>query len=160
MSEAKPRYEIVEACEAHCVAIGPHLRQADRDEVAASCGLEPAEALLSSLRRSAMCWAGLVDGEPVCVFGVGGPSLMSEVGVPWLLGTDAVVKHQRAFLRRNKAIVAKMLDAFPVLINMVDARNVHSIRWLRWLGFHIGEPFAWGVEGRPFHPFSMRAADV
>lgn len=134
------------------------LRRADREEVRALTGRSPRQVLVESVERSAMAWAGWADGNLVCLFGVVPVSLAGVTGVPWLLGSDEVCSYSRQFLRRNKDYVLEMLRAFPVLRNVVDARNEVSIRWLRWLGFKMQAPRPMGVHGLPFIEFTMRAA--
>jgi len=133
------------------------LRQADREEVEALTGRDAREALVESVVRSAAAWAGLANGELVCLFGVVPVSLVGVTGIPWLLGSDAVTRYGRPFLRRNRAYLREMLREFPVLRNVVDARNTVSIRWLEWLGFTLGTPQPMGVCGLPFIPFAMSA---
>lgn len=133
------------------------LRRADRDEVEALSGRNPREVLVESVERSASAWAGLADGKLVCLFGCVPLTLIGVTGVPWLLGSDDVCAYSRAFLRRNRAYVAEMLAAFPILANVVDARNTVSVRWLRWLGFSMGSPAPMGLHGEPFIPFEMVA---
>jgi len=41
--------------------------------------------------------------------------------------------------------------------NYVDVRNTVAIHWLKWMGFKMEEPQAWGVQGLDFHKFTMRA---
>lgn len=132
------------------------LRAADRAEVEALSGREPQEVLAESVERSAMAWAGCADGKLVCLFGVVPVSLAGVTGVPWLLGSDDVCAYSRAFLRCNKAYVRDMLHEFPVLRNVVDARNEVSINWLKWLGFELDAAEPMGVAGLPFHRFEMR----
>ncbi|MCW5737791.1 MAG: hypothetical protein KIS73_26965 [Enhydrobacter sp.] len=136
------------------------LRRADREEVEALSGRDPRGVLVESVEKSSSAYAGLADGELVCLFGVVPLSLVGVTGVPWLLGSDAVCAYSRPFLRRNKTYVHEMLREFPVLRNVVDARNAVSIRWLQWLGFTLGTPQPMGASGRPFIPFSMEAKDV
>jgi len=133
------------------------LRRADLEEIEALTGRDPRDVLVESVERSASAWAGLADGELVCLFGVVPMTLVGVTGVPWLLGSDAVCAYSRPFLRRNRSYVREMLREFPVLTNVVDARNAVSIRWLRWLGFRMGQPTPMGVRGLPFIPFEMRA---
>jgi hypothetical protein len=141
------------------------LRRADREEIDALTGGDPQEALAESVARSASAWAGVADGALVCLFGVvpapseaeGPASPAGVAGIPWLLGADSVAAYGRPFLRRNRAYVRAMLRDFPVLANVVDARNAVSIRWLRWLGFTLGPPQPMGVKCLPFIPFEMRA---
>jgi hypothetical protein len=136
------------------------MRRADREEVEALTGRDPREVLVESVERSAMAWAGLADGQLVCLFGVVPLSLVGITGVPWLLGSDAVCSYSRQFLRRNKAFVGEMLREYPRLVNVVDARNDVSIRWLQWLGFKMGKPQPMGARGLPFIPFGMEAENV
>ncbi len=136
------------------------LRRADRDEVEALTGRDARAVLVESVEKSASAWAGLADGKLVCLFGVVPMTLTGVTGIPWLLGSDQVAAYSREFLRRNKGYVQTMLKDFPVLTNVVDARNTVSIRWLRWLGFTLGEPLPMGPLGLPFIPFRMEAASV
>ncbi|MBX3503328.1 MAG: hypothetical protein KF889_28120 [Alphaproteobacteria bacterium] len=129
------------------------MRAADIREIEAAIGVAPLPALLLSLARSTEAWAGTVDGEVACVFGVGPLSLLGGEGCPWLLGSDLVERNAVAFARRNRAMVARWLRTYRVLRNHVDARNSQAIRWLRWLGFTIGPPAPYGVARLPFHPF-------
>lgn len=147
--------DVIPATVDHARALAPRMRAADRDEVWASGGFGPLAALERSLALSPLAWTGTVDGVPACMFGAASASLLGGEGVPWLLGSDLIERHQRAFLRRNREYVRQMQAAFPVLRNMVDARNMTSIRWLRWLGFTIGPAVRWGTAGLPFHPFWM-----
>jgi len=136
------------------------IRRADRDEIEALSGRNPREVLVESVERSDRAWAGVADGELACLFGVVPLSLIGVSGIPWLIGSEAVTTYGRAFLRRNRAYVAEMLQADPVLMNVVDARTAVSIRWLRWLGFTMGSPAPMGVHGEPFLPFRMEAQNV
>ncbi len=120
------------------------LRVEDRAEVLA-LGLDPVDALLGSLSGSCEAWTWRDDGRIICMAGVGPLSLIGQTGVPWLLGSDLVPVHRRAFMIETRRTVARWLGMFAVLRNTVDCRYEAAIRWLRWLGFTIGEPFALGT---------------
>jgi len=96
----------------------------------------------------------------VCIFGVAPASLLGSVGVPWMIGTQEIDSHAKAFLRRNKAYVERMSELYNYLVNFVDARNTRAIGWLKWLGFTILEAQPHGPDGLPFHRFEMRAHHV
>jgi hypothetical protein len=49
-----------------------------------------------------------------------------------------------------------MLEQHSFLENWVDARNVTSIKWLKWCGFDFDDPAPFGVEQLMFHRFEMR----
>lgn len=151
-----PKYAIVPATLEHVTAMLPHVRIADRHEVMASSGLPMEAALPDSVKRSDMVWAGMVDDKVACIFGVAGASILSTTGYPWLLGTDLIEQHAKAFLRRNRAMVKVMLERYPYLTNYVDVRNATAISWLQWLGFTILPAEPYGMYRMPFHPFEMR----
>lgn len=121
-------------------------------------GAMPSEALRRTIAFSLESWAGLVGGEPVCVFGLGIGSLGGGVGRPWLMGTPRLEQHAIAFLRRNRAMVARWLDLCPVLENWVDARHSVSMRWLGWLGFSLDDAAPFGPYRLPFRRFYREAA--
>lgn len=131
-------------------------RREDVDELFAASLMTPAQvAELGADRGEA--WVGVAEGEPVCVFGVARPSLLSTDGWPWMVGTDRLSFRGRAFLEGSREVVQEMHRRFPVLRNFVDQRNSRAIRWLKWLGFTIMEAEPHGPLGLPFHPFEMRS---
>jgi hypothetical protein len=130
---------------------------ADRDEVAAACGMGPYRALKDSLAKSVAAWTGLVDDKPVVMWGVTPIDILAGIGSPWLLGTDTIRECPITFLRFNRKYVPQMLGMFPVLVNYVDARHERAIRWLKWLGFRIEDnPVPYGMWGMDFFRFEMR----
>lgn len=147
--------QIVPATAEHIEAIIPLVRQADIDEFLATNGWSPRRVLETGLRTSTFCCAGLINGEVVTVFGVAPASMIGGSGIPWLVGTDALEKYQRTFLRRCGKVVNAMLTVYPYLENYVDARNHTARIWLNWLGFTIDEPQPYGIKNLPFHRFHM-----
>lgn len=149
--------EVRDAVPSDVAVVASDMRPDDVAEVEASCGLDPLGALARSFAMSDMAWTGTVDGVPVCMFGVAPLSVMGGIGSPWLLGTPKMERVPLTFLRLNREYVARMLERYGHLVNHVDARNRVSIRWLRWLGFHVDEnAFPMGPFGAPFHRFEMR----
>lgn len=146
---------IVPATAAHIEEIIPQVRQADIAEFLATNGWDARRVLETGLRTSTFACAGLVNGEVIAIFGVAPASMLGGSGIPWLVGTDALVKYQRTFLRRCGKVVNAMLTAYPYLENYVDARNHTARVWLHWLGFTIDNPKPYGIQGIPFHRFHM-----
>ena len=147
--------QIVPATQQHIESMLPHVRQADVDEFLATNGWTPRRVLETGLRTSTFACAGMINGEVVTIFGVAPASMIGGNGIPWLVGTDALEKYQRTFLRRCGKVVNAMLAVYPYLENYVDARNYTARVWLRWLGFTIEEPRPFGIHGLPFHRFYM-----
>lgn len=139
--------------EADGPALAALMRPADVAEVWAAAKMKPLEAVRHSLAMSTEAWAGLADGELVCLWGVAPRSFLAGEGSPWLLGTPALERNARAFLSRCPQHLNAMFSVYNRLVNWVDARNTAAIRWLRWLGFtlHPAEPY--GPFRLPFHRF-------
>ena len=146
-------YVIVPADSDHIPYLAKYLRLGDRREVWASSRSTPHEALAVSLGNSARAWTCLVNRWPVCMWGVARKgSILSDPGIPWLLGTDAIYTVERPFIRRSREYVAAMHRAgFARRENYVHAEHVASLRWLAWCGFTIGERVTFnGEEFRHF----------
>ena len=141
------------ACDILRLAV--NLRQADRDELAACDHFDAFAAVEHSVRHSTLCWAVCAPGELLAVFGVCPLAGHPGVGTPWLLATEAAAHHVRPLIELPGPYIARMLDAFPRLVNFVHADNTRSIRWLRRLGFSVDQSAPFGPNGAPFHRFEM-----
>lgn len=128
--------EIRAALASDVPAVVARARAADVAEMAA-CGTTVADAIESGMRRSDWTLTGLVDGVPVCIFGVAPVSVLGGVGAPWMLAAGGLEQAQVPFLRASRPAVAEMRRTYPRLMNVVSAQNTLAIRWLRWLGFQF-----------------------
>jgi len=138
--------------------IAAHMRAADVAECAAGGAGAPLRALRDSVERSTWALVATYDGEPALVVGVapiGG--LLSDTGSPWMLGTDLVTRHYRAFIPHGPRYIARMQAAFSHLLNFVHAENAASIRWLKRMGFTVFDAAPYGPHGALFHRFEMHA---
>ena len=149
-------YAVVSSTWAHAQDLADRMRGPDRREVWAASHQTPEGVICLSMVKSDISMTGLADGQVVCMFGIGSVSVLSLTGVPWMLATDDLEKHARAFLRRNKKVLAEMSEGYTLLRNYVDERNTVAIRWLEWLGFTILPPIPFGMDQLPFHPFEMK----
>lgn len=140
----------------HLWQVAADMRSEDKDECLASAGLCPIQSLMWSVDASTYLRSFTVDGSAIAMLGVGAANLFAPKGRPWLLGTPGIRDHQTWFLKETRSQVSEMLKRHPFLENWVDARNLTSVRWLKWLGFSISEPEPYGVAQLPFHKFEMR----
>jgi len=135
------KIEIVEATPEHAHSLAPKLRQQDTDEVMASGGYTPLDALLLGVEYSCLttCWTALLDGEPEIMWGAAPyhnpTNPFHEAGVVWLLSSNEMYKIPGRFLQESEEYVAIMLERFDSLHNWVAATNVKSQQWLEALGF-------------------------
>lgn len=134
------------------VYLSTRLRKADIDEIEASSGGSPAQALVEGFRYSSKCRVGVYNNNPFVIFGA--RPVVQGVGAIWALGSDDLLKARVEFLRQSKKWVDVIHQDFPLLFNYIDARNTVHIRWVRWLGFKfINIHPEHGVSKLPFYEF-------
>jgi hypothetical protein len=158
MSRSSRTFEIVDTTPAHVEHVAAHMRGSDAAECMAACGMDPLTALSESVAVSAFTKTIVLGGEPAAIFGGADAShrVPGRAGVAWLLGTDAISRHPKAFWQASKAGLAMLLVWSRRLYNYVDARNTTSLRWLERLGARIiRPPVPYGVEGRAFYRFEF-----
>lgn len=150
------------ATSAHAREMAPALRAPDAAEVKASGGYDALAAIESSIASSrGRAWAVRFNGEMACCFGVvEAGELLDPVGVVWLLGTDALTRHPRAFVRTCREVLPYLQSGYRVLVNMVDDRYVAAHRWAAALGFEVHSPRPFGISGLPFRPIVRRSNHV
>jgi len=145
---------IIEAAPAHIAPIAARMRAIDRLECAA-LGHSPEAALAIGLRGATIAWTARIDGEPQAMFGVSPRCALEGRGLPWFLGSDAVMRHGRALLRFGPAFLDRMHADFARLDNIVSQGNRAAIRLLGKWGFTI-EPEVHMIGNHPFHAFRRR----
>lgn len=139
--------------------LAPRLRRADREEVEAA-GVTPLDALLGGLDRATWAYSIVVEGEVAAIIGVSPMgSLTSDTGIPWLLGSDALLRQWRRMCKVAPEWIGHMHEFYPVLVNMVHAKNVLAVKWLRHAGFIVHEPTIRMPSGELFCLFE-RSRDV
>ncbi len=153
--------DIVPATQAHADVIAANPRQADEVEVRASCGLSVGWALRYGLRKSSKVWTAIIDGIPVCMFGVTLTSAITGTGTVWCLASSEMSKPavRRQFIEHSPHVLQAVQERFPgTLFNAVDVRNLSAIRWLKWMGFKLLPPEPMGRNGELFQPFYIRGS--
>ena len=136
--------------------ISETMRVEDIAEIKAHSGMTPEASLFYCFFKSTPCMTMISrHGHPMGMWGVVPESETS--GRIWMLGCQSMlddVKDKRTFLRESKIELRKVLKQYPVLFNVVDARNKIHVRWLQWMGFiFIRKHPQWGAEERLFYEF-------
>ncbi len=118
------------ACPADAVALARCLREADRQELAASHrGQNPAACLEHFIRISVCCICGIYREEIIALAGIYAPSFLGAGACVWLLTGRSIVRVPISFVRYAKHQLAIWLNLYPQLENSVDARY-HAARKL------------------------------
>ena len=137
-------------------SLSKNLREEDAREITAQSGASPKGGLLYSYFMSKPCLTTISRHCHVMSMGGVVPD-GKTAGRIWLLGCKAMFDDgidKRWFLRESKKTLAIMQNKYPVLFNMVDARNEVHVKWIQWLGFtFIKKHLHWGPENRLFYEF-------
>tara|TARA_B100000287_G_scaffold408067_1_gene434070 strand:- start:357 stop:818 length:462 start_codon:yes stop_codon:yes gene_type:complete len=136
--------------------VAENMRKEDVDEVKAHTGGCPKGSLLYAYFMSKPCLT--VISRHGHLMAMGGVVPEGEnIGRIWLLGCQSMFDDsidKRWFLRKSKEKLAEMQSLYPLLFNMVDARNEVHVNWIRWLGFtFIKKHLEWGPEQMMFYEF-------
>lgn len=128
------------------------LREADRVEIEVT-GRVAAAALVESFSASKPhVFTILVDGVPAGVFGAAaGPN---GAGIPWMLGTDDLLKIPRDLVVQGRQWIQYLNQIYPHLENYVHEFNYTSIRWLKAMGFEFPGEFVLLPNGHVFRRFT------
>lgn len=139
-----------------CQMVVAGLRAADLAEIKATTELPVVAALRASLDASRKSWVALDSaGSPYVIFGVATHPGAPEIGVPWLIATNAQRRNLREFLGSTQRVLADMKCDYDYLMNYTDLRHRESHRWLQRCGYRFDRFIpSYGTEGRPFLRFS------
>ena len=130
--------------------------QVDIDEVYAAHGVNPRDAVRSSVLSSDRLVCYFDDDILLGIGGVG--TTINGDGIPWLLSTNYLQtwkrKNLRSFLKSTRSWIEHMNEIYPYMHNYVDSRNKESIVWLEHLGFNLTETIQnYGHSKIPFIKF-------
>lgn len=103
------------------------------------------------IKASITTWAGSVNGEIACVWGLIPPSVLADRALLWLQITDLVWEHKFLFIRHSRIHLQRMLALYPIIVGTADPEFPENVKWLKWLGAEFGEPIPGGI------PFTIRA---
>ena len=142
--------------EADIAELGKKMRIEDAREVWLTGHMLPEQAVRKSVEMSEDAYAVTDKNETLlCLFGVTPLDADPDVGVPWLLATDAMTEHPISILREGRAVIEAWRTCYRALFNMVHVENRASICWLKWLGFKIENAVPYGAEQAMFHAFVL-----
>ena len=138
---------------ADALQLAPKMRKADREEIRASNGSSPLEALVIPFtykKSRSYTIIGTVKEGVIGMFGVS-PTKDPEYGIAWLLSSEILFKHTKQFIKECPYWVSQMSEGYTYIYNWVDRRNWKSLKWLQYLGFEAKEEMKqYGVGKLPF----------
>ena len=158
----KPKITITETTTADIVHVVENCREADKVEFGFAC--EDGETMLDVMfrmkRMAHRCYTGKVDGEIVIIYGIIPQSILSSKhAFPWAMTSEAVEtrKNRKAFLNMGRIEMARLCRGYETFSGIVHTENRKAIRWLRWMGFNVGNEIH-DVNGGSFLVFDRSKA--
>jgi hypothetical protein len=100
------------------------------------------------LMMSTQIWAGFINGQLACIWGVIPPTLMSSQAYLWLYTTDVIKGHEFLLVRHSQMVIKEILEEYPSIVGHAIIGSSKSIRWLKWLGAKFGAPQGTGIPFR------------
>ena len=138
---------------ADAIQLAPKMRIADREEIRASNGSSPLEALVIPFtyeKSRSYTIIGTAKEGVIGMFGVA-PTKDPEYGIAWLLSSEDLFKQTKRFIKECPYWVSQMSEGYTYIYNWVDRRNWKSLKWLQFLGFEAKEEIKqYGVGKLPF----------
>jgi hypothetical protein len=123
---------IEEARPIHVYEIVQNLREREKRIVADLA--DPATAIIDEIRRSTRAYAGLLDGEVACLWGIEARTILADAVYLWMFTTTAVEEHPFTFVRHSQRMTETLLEEYATIEGIVAIDNPVSAKWLRWLG--------------------------
>lgn len=158
------KFEFRPASRVHCTQLAPRLRASDLLEIYRASGMDPLDALVSSVNASDedLCWTAFLRGHPVAIFGANDitPEDSPEphtVGGIWLLASPGIYENKLDFHRSAVKFLAKMHERYEYLTNFIDVDNIPTQAWLPRLGFKVAAYIPkFGFTQEPFVQYISR----
>ena len=131
-------FAIAKATSEHANLLQHNLRDSDVRECIIH-GASHFRALMSGVREKGENYTCIIDGQPICMFGVN-PIMNSMIGRIWLLGSYEIENRRRKFVRWSQSVVNYYQEQYYQLENVVPADHTDTIEWLEFLGFELVTP--------------------
>lgn len=131
------------------VNIIKNAREADKTEALMFLGKTIQESLENTpqLYNTSMVWE--LGGKLLCMYGTT-PTEDDDKWVVWMLATDDFDKNRKAARINSKRFFDDITDGKKYLFNYVHVAHKNALRWVKWLGFQVGEPEPVGINGELF----------
>lgn len=150
-------YGIVPATVEHAEILALNLTLIDIESLELTASTSALEAIKTSIACSVEAYAGVFNDEPYIVFGVAQPTMLSDIGVPWMISSSAIKNHGLEFVRQARAVVKVMAERYETLESYIDARYTNTIRMFKAIGFKVSPAAPYGDGGLLFHKLTLRS---
>ncbi len=148
-------YYVTPTTAPHVADLLADVRKEDAAEAWGAMHWTPYDALRSCIDHTKHVFSGMVDDTPLCIFGIAPRSMISPIGVPWMMSSNALATHSVAWIRHNREVFTAFSAGWDRLENYVDSRYTKAVRWAGWLGFEVEDARPYGRDDVLFHKITM-----
>lgn len=99
------------------------------------------DAVESCVVRSAVCRAMYIGDELACLFGIADVTVLGDTACIWTLGTNAIRRHPREYLRACRKAAKDAMDLFPQVTKFYNWMPVHFSTYITWAERYFGARF-------------------
>jgi hypothetical protein len=89
---------------------------------------------------SSIVFTGLIDDEPVCIYGLIPPTLLSNRAYLWLLTTELADRQKFLFIRHSQVVIEEILKEYDHIVGDAKIDDARAMKWLKWLGAEFSYP--------------------
>lgn len=157
MNYKKGKYTANKTRKKEVLYVGSNMRPVDIVEVYLSEGMNPMQALQTSVERSDESYTMSYDEKPFAIFGVSSNKRAEKCSAIWMLGTNALYDHVKGFHHMTLEYLKHFYEKNDILFNFVSEKNKSSIHWLEQLGAEFSKPQPYGKFGTNFSFFKLRS---
>jgi hypothetical protein len=151
------KYFMREASAEDLIDVSRRLREADRQEVIANCGVPPELSIPAYSLSAHKPWVGGLksDNLPEIIFGFDPIPFVPYGACCWMVSGDRIYDHAPFIMWISRRVFDHAHETYPLLTNFIDERNTRHIAWIKWLGFKfIRRIPEFGAQSRPFIEFA------
>jgi hypothetical protein len=92
------------------------------------------------LQNSLVIWCGSRDGQPVNMWGIIPPTLLSDEAYLWHYLLASAGDHTFVLARYSRLALERVMERYPKLVGHCRQGDEDAQRWVRWLGGKFGFP--------------------
>ena len=98
-------------------------------------------AVESCVARSEVCRAMYIGDELACLFGIADVTVLGDTACIWTLGTNAIRRHPREYLRACRRAAREAMDRLPQVTTFYNWMPVHFSTYITWAERYFGARF-------------------
>jgi len=132
---------VIEAGPLDMEALIADIRPEDAAELHLAQWTSVRSAVESCVSRSTVFRAMYIGDELACLFGIADVTALGDTACIWTLGTNAIRRHPREYLRACRKAAKEAMDLLPQVTTFYNWMPVHFSTYITWAERYFGARF-------------------